>query len=72
MIKKVKHKISHGFGNTLALDIGGLLQEVRLTAAIRDPYIIRYYNSWLEIPNSKTCDLNKDFLGNYFSQVIQR
>jgi len=69
MIKKIKHKISYEPGNNLALDIGRLLQEVRVTAAIRDLHIIRYYNSWLEILYSKTRNLNKDSSNSYSSQV---
>lgn len=69
MIKKVKHKISYESGSNLALDISKLLQEVRVTAAIRDPHIIRYYNSWLEILPIKSSDLNDDYLNCFNSQV---
>eukprot|EP00829_Urostomides_striatus_P021744 TRINITY_DN9834_c0_g1_i1.p1 TRINITY_DN9834_c0_g1~~TRINITY_DN9834_c0_g1_i1.p1 ORF type:complete len:179 (-),score=52.08 TRINITY_DN9834_c0_g1_i1:12-548(-) len=48
-IKKTILKVSSHDTQQLNTELNKMLREVRLFASIRDPHIIRYYNSWIEL-----------------------
>ncbi len=59
-VKKTVHKVSTQEEGKLSEELNRMLNEVRLVAAIRDPHILRYYNSWVELTFRQDSSVDSD------------